>query len=390
MSSTLVMCGAVIMLISIIKTGTLINLVKRLPERRRTIIRFLNVHRLLMIFFFLAYILVSLAFVYGFVYKGESNNLIVSIIFFFGALFVLLGVLLQKKMMLEIQGTIENLEQRVHNRTSDLAKTKEKLEQQLHWAENARTALEVDKEKLETLTRELTESNEDLERFVYFASHDLQEPLRKITGFINLFSSKYTKQFDQKADEYIHYITDGATRMQELIQGILTYSRISTRDDPFEVKESDCILDRALAVLDFQIEKSNAAIIREPLPKVKGDERLLIKLFQNLIDNAIKFHSDKTPRIIISAEEIVGNGNAKMWQFSVKDNGIGIDPENVERVFKIFQRLHTQQEYPGTGVGLAICRKITKKHGGTIWFNSRRGEGTTFQFTMPVVNIDTA
>jgi light-regulated signal transduction histidine kinase (bacteriophytochrome) len=233
-------------------------------------------------------------------------------------------------------------------------------------------------EKLKQTLEELERSNKDLEQFAYAASHDLQEPLRTVSNFSQLLAKRYKGELDAKADQFIAFIVDGATRMQEMIDNLLAYSRVSTRAKPFEPTDCETVFDQALTNVKMAIEESGALVTHDPLPTVMADASQLVQLFQNLLSNAIKFRKEK-PRITVSA---VQRGNE--WLFSVEDNGIGIAPEFMEHIFKVFQREHTSAEYPGTGVGLAICKKIVERHGGRIWVESQAGKGSTFYFTIPV------
>ena len=256
-------------------------------------------------------------------------------------------------------------------------------------------------EELEERTRDLERSNTELEQFAYVASHDLQEPLRAVTSYTQLLAKRYTGKLDAKADKHLHYIVDGGNRMQRLIQDLLNYSRISTKGKPFQLTACDEVLEKVLANLTVVIRKADATITSDPLPKVMTDEGQLIQLLQNLISNSIKFQSDSSPQIHVSAvkqvdkQEIRGGGEIAFpksllpsqsdnyWLFSVRDNGIGIEPEFKDRIFTIFQRLHTRKQYPGTGIGLAVCKKIVERHGGRIWVESAFGRGSTFYFTIP-------
>jgi PAS domain S-box-containing protein len=233
-------------------------------------------------------------------------------------------------------------------------------------------------EKLKQTLAELERSNKDLEQFAYAASHDLQEPLRTVSNFSQLLGRRYKGELDAKADQFIGFIVDGATRMQEMIDNLLIYSRVSTRAKPFEPTDFKTVFDQALTNVKMAIEESGALVIHDPLPTVMADASQMVQLFQNLLSNAIKFRKEK-PRITVSAAQ---RGNE--WLFSVKDNGIGIAPEFMENIFKMFQREHASAEYPGTGVGLAICKKIVDRHGGRIWVESEQGKGSTFYFTIPV------
>jgi len=232
-------------------------------------------------------------------------------------------------------------------------------------------------EKLKQTLEELERSNKDLEQFAYAASHDLQEPLRTVSNFSQLLAKRYKGELDAKADQFIGFIVDGATRMQEMIDNLLTYSRVSTRAKLFEPTDCETLFDQALANVKMAIEESGAVVTHKSLPTVMADASQLVQLFQNLLSNAIKFRKEK-PRITVSA---VQRGNE--WLFSVEDNGIGIAPEFMEHIFKMFQREHASAEYPGTGVGLAICKKIVERHGGRIWVESQVGKGSTFYFTIP-------
>ena len=233
-------------------------------------------------------------------------------------------------------------------------------------------------EELHNLTEELKRSNADLEQFAYSASHDLQAPLRAIEGFIKLLSKRYKGKLDAKADEFIEFTIEGVQRMKMLIKDLLEYSQIGTKNKNFSSVDSSIPLALALANLQRSIEENKAAVTYDALPNVLADSSQLSRLFQNLIGNAIKFHGNELPKIHISAEL-----KGEEWIFAVSDNGIGIDPKNFDRIFSVFQRLHTMEEYEGTGIGLASCKKIVERHGGRIWVVSEIGKGTTFYFTLP-------
>lgn len=235
------------------------------------------------------------------------------------------------------------------------------------------------KEKLKELNQELWQSNRDLEQFAYVASHDLQEPLRAVNSYAQLLSRKYQNNLDAKADKYLHYIMDGATRMQQLINDLLEFSRVGTRGKPLQATDSETIIQQAMENLKVAIAESKAIVTYDILPTVIADQTQLTQLFQNLIGNAIKFRRETPPNVHISAQN---QGNE--WTFVVRDNGIGMESEYLERIFTIFQRLHSRRDYPGTGIGLAICKKIVERHGGRIWVNSELGIGTTFYFTIPI------
>ncbi len=235
----------------------------------------------------------------------------------------------------------------------------------------------TEKELKKTL-KELERSNQELENFAYVASHDLQEPLRMVSSFTQLLKKQYNDKLDETALEYINYAANGAKQMQLLINDLLTYSRINTNDNKFMNIKLEKALDEALFNLEIKIEETQAIITREPLPQIYADYSQLVRVFQNLIGNAIKYRSQETPKIHISTTKKDQN-----WQFSVKDNGIGIQPKYSEQVFQIFKRLHTQDEYEGTGIGLAITKKIIELHQGQIWYDSQPGNGSTFHFTIP-------
>src|SRR3990170_4270707 len=233
-------------------------------------------------------------------------------------------------------------------------------------------------EELRKMTDDLARSNAELEQFASTASHDLKEPLLAITIGLKLLKKRCEGKLDSEADKFIVETIDEAKQMQVLISDMLSYARVGTSRKPFEMTDSNAVLKRSLANLRIHLEQSSAAVTHDPLPIVMADPIQLNQLLQNLISNAIKFHGEEKPHIHISAER-----KEKEWVFSVSDNGIGIPAEHSERIFEIFQRLHNKKEYPGTGIGLATCKKIVERHGGRIWVKSEPGRGSTFYFTIP-------
>ncbi len=245
---------------------------------------------------------------------------------------------------------------------------------------NANAELE---RKVAERTAELSRSNAELEQFAYVASHDLQEPLRMVASFTQLLAKRYKGRLDADADEFIGFASDGAIRMQTMINDLLSYSRVGTKGKDFAPTDTQAVLDIALQNLQAAIQETGAVITHNALPSVMADDAQLIQVFQNLIGNAIKFRKEAPPRIHISAER-----KANELVFSVRDDGIGIDPKHGDRLFVMFRRLHSTNQYPGTGIGLAICRKIVERHGGRIWFDSKPGTGSTFHFTIPATEVD--
>jgi light-regulated signal transduction histidine kinase (bacteriophytochrome) len=227
---------------------------------------------------------------------------------------------------------------------------------------------------------ELAHSNRELEQFAYVASHDLQEPLRMIASYTQLLAERYRGKLDDDADRYIHYVVDGAVRMQALIDDLLTFSRVGHHG--ISLQNADCneAVETACKNLEAAVRETGAELQYERLPVVVADSRLLVQLFQNLIGNSIKFRGKEPPRIRISAEK-----QNREWAFAITDNGIGIASEHLQSIFGIFKRLHTHAEYPGSGIGLSICKKIVEQHGGRIWVESVPGEGATFKFVLPTL-----
>ena len=224
----------------------------------------------------------------------------------------------------------------------------------------------------------MREAYEELEQFAYVASHDLQEPLRMISSYTQLLGRRYGDRLEGDAREFMDYIVDGAARMKQLIEDLLAYSRVGTRGRQLQDTDSGAALAKALTNLHGAQETSGAAVTHDPMPEVLADPAQLVQLFQNLLGNAMKFRGDSPPRIHVAAET-----RDEVSVFAVSDNGIGIDPQYSDRIFMMFQRLHNKTEYPGTGIGLAICKKIVERHGGRIWVESQPGRGATFGFTLP-------
>jgi len=233
--------------------------------------------------------------------------------------------------------------------------------------------------ELNDIIEDLKRSNEDLQQFAYVASHDLQEPLRAIISFSQLLEDKYQDNLNKDGKDYIDFITDGAKKMNILIKDLLAYSRITTHAKPPVWIDLESILKDALFNLQESIKQSGAIITYDKLPTLKVDKTQFLQLFQNFISNGIKFRRKEAPRIHISAIEIDYE-----WLFSIKDNGIGIESKYFDRIYNIFYRLHTKEEYPGTGIGLPICKKIIQRYGGKIWVESELGKGSIFYFTIPI------
>ncbi len=279
-----------------------------------------------------------------------------------------------KKTENELQKYRENLEEQVKERTEELENANFRLKNMIR--EHEKT-----EEKLSDLVDELKRSNNELEQFAYIASHDLQEPLRMVSSFTQLLERKYKDELDEDAHEYINFAVDGAKRMQTLINDLLTYSRVTTRGKDFTKIDINEIVKQALFNLEMRIEENDAIVDVDELPEIYADEFQMVQLFQNLIGNAIKYRSKEPPHICISAEK-----DNNEWIFKISDNGIGIAQEYYERIFTIFQRLHEIHTYSGTGVGLAICKKIVERHGGRIWVDSEYGKGSSFYFSIPDID----
>jgi signal transduction histidine kinase len=240
--------------------------------------------------------------------------------------------------------------------------------------------IEAARVDLEQAGRELERSNSDLEQFAYVASHDLQEPLRKVTSFCQLLQRRYGGELDERADQYIEFAVDGAKRMQVLINDLLAFSRVGRTDGKAEILDAGEILDRAAENLGGSLEESGGAITRDPLPHIRAEQALLATVFQNLLGNALKFRGEDPPRVHVSATR-----DDDRWLLRFTDNGLGIEHEYADRIFTIFQRLHGRSSYPGTGIGLAMCRKIVEHHGGAIWLEDTPPPGSTFVVALPVV-----
>ncbi|MGH7930249.1 MAG: sensor histidine kinase, partial [Candidatus Binatia bacterium] len=233
-------------------------------------------------------------------------------------------------------------------------------------------------EETNSAKKELERSNSELQQFAYVASHDLQEPLRMVSGYTQLLAKRYQGQLDSDAEEFISYAVNGANRMQALIQALLEFSSVGSRKTKLAPVDCNEVVQIALAALRASIQQSRAIVSYDTLPQVLADELQLVQLFQNLISNGIKYQNGGSANIHVSCKP-----EGERWVFSVRDNGIGIDPKYRNRIFLIFQRLHTQQEYSGTGIGLALCKKIVERHGGKIWVESEPGKGCEFYFTLP-------
>ena len=239
---------------------------------------------------------------------------------------------------------------------------------------------QAEREK-EAYMQELKRSNAELEQFAYVASHDLQEPLRMVASYTELLAERYRGKLDPSADKYIGYAVDGAQRMQRLIRDLLAYARVTSQAKPPQHTDTSAVLASVIGGMRTTIESSHVELVCGTLPEAMADQSQLAQVFQNLISNAIKFHSDRMPRVEINAQ-----ADGEFWDFSVKDNGIGMDMESAGRIFEMFQRLHSREEYEGNGIGLTIAKRIVERHGGRIWCESVPGQGSTFHFTLPKAN----
>jgi len=271
----------------------------------------------------------------------------------------------------EIQHLNNEMERRnkeLEGQTVELQKARDELEKRV----KERT------EELDGANQVLERSNIELQQFAYVASHDLQSPLRSISGFVQLLKSEYEGKLDKQADDWIRRTVQAIGQMQTLIRDVLAYSRVDSRSRPFAPTAFLDVFNDAVALLESSIHDAGGQVACGELPVVMGDRPQLVQLMQNLIGNGLKYHGDKAPNVHVSAKR---DGNE--WTFSVQDNGIGIDPKYYDRIFEIFKRLHDQTEYPGTGIGLAVCRRVVARHGGRIWLESEAGHGSVFHFTLP-------
>ncbi len=281
----------------------------------------------------------------------------------------------RKRALEALKKAYEELEERVEARTRELSQANLRLQKEIEERKRAERLLARKAE-------ELARSNADLEQFAYLVSHDLQEPLHVVGGFLQLLSRRYKNQLDAKGAEFIDCALDSVNRLEQQIKDLLDFSRITTRGKEFERVDVNAVVSRVLQDMSLIIQEKRAEITCEPLPSVMGDPSQLARVFQNLIGNALKFCGDQPPRIHIGVRP-----SPEGWQFFVQDQGIGIDPKHGERIFLMFERLHSRSEYPGTGIGLAICKKIIERHGGRIWVESKPGEGATFYFTLPADSL---
>ena len=261
------------------------------------------------------------------------------------------------------QAALQEVNAHLEQRTAELETSNRQLQEEI--AERKRVA------------EDLARSNKDLEQFAYVASHDLQEPLRIVSGYLQLIERRYKGKLAAEADEFIHFAVDGAARMQSLIQDLLAYSHVGTQGRRFGPTDCEKVFERAVGNLGRAVADSGATVTHDPLPTILADATQLVQVFQNLIGNAIKFHGAEPPRIHVAARS-----QDSQWLFSVRDNGIGVEPQYAERIFILFQRLHARDKYAGTGIGLSVCQRIIERHGGRIWVESKPGEGSTFHFTL--------
>jgi light-regulated signal transduction histidine kinase (bacteriophytochrome) len=268
--------------------------------------------------------------------------------------------------------------EKVNRLQEALAVAQTEIQQLVAQNKQLQTELAVAQASSERL-RFLEASNEDLTQFAYAVSHDLQEPLRMITSYLQLVAQRYEDQLDEEAREFIGYAVGGANRMRQLIIDLLAYSQIGHEHQGFTQVDLEKILQQVLFNLAVQIREANIQITHDPLPTIMANKTQMLQLLQNLLSNAVKFRTADTPKIHLSAQQQASN-----WIIQVSDNGIGIEPELTPKVFAIFQRLHTNEEYPGTGIGLATCKKIIQNHQGSIWVESEPGVGSIFSFSIPI------
>ena len=252
-----------------------------------------------------------------------------------------------------------------------------RLEREIEQRKKAEEERKHQETELAHKTRELAQSNAELQQFAYVASHDLQEPLRMVASYTQLLGKRYQGKLDKDADEFIGYAVDGATRMQRLIRDLLEYSRVGSENKSFEKTDCELVFQQAMHNLSASVRERHAEVTHDPLPIVHASSTHLTQVFQNLIGNALKFQGDTHSKIHVGARAIPDG-----WEFSIRDNGVGIPADQLGRIFSIFQRLHGQSEYPGTGIGLAICKRIVEKYGGTIRVESELGKGSIFYFTL--------
>ncbi len=310
-------------------------------------------------------------------------SIIVFVVFSFSISFLtaraIIGPLNELARSAEITGK-GNLKHRVDIKTrNEIGELALAFNQMTERRQQAEEKLKEYSEQLEEMVEDLERSNIELEQFAYVASHDLQEPLRMVASYVQLLEKRYRGRLDDDADEIIAFAVDGAKRLQTLIRDLLSFARVKSRGKSFESTDSQSVLERVLTNLGELIRENNATVTHDRLPAVMADEIQLEQVFLNLLGNAIKFHSEVPPEIHIGVERM----NSE-WKFSVRDNGIGIEAEYRERIFVIFKRLHGGDEYPGTGIGLAISQRIIERHGGRIWVETTPGGGSTFFFTLPV------
>lgn len=289
----------------------------------------------------------------------------------------------RKRVEEELRRARDELETRVQERTAELASANDALQTEIVERKRAEETLQKAKDVTEEWAQALARSNADLQQFAYVASHDLQEPLRAVANYLQLLERRYREQLGEDADKFIDRAVAAANRMHTLINDLLMYSRVGTGGKPFQATKCEEVVQAAVANLAMQIEESGAVVTHDSLPSVMADATQMTELFQNLIGNAIKFRGADSPSVHVSAER-----KGREWVFSVHDNGIGVDPRYSDRIFLIFQRLHTRAEYPGTGIGLAICKRIVDRHSGRMWLESEPGRGATFYFTIPDRGVD--